>query len=166
MPRHCEQLVRATVAAADVTVLAPAGSTRMARTSLNGVWKLSASLRGRHSTLLPKHIRFTESPSSPPAASATVAELGSVSVPYAEHCGGTYEIRPASSIDEPPSVGFIVECASTDRGPASRLSFDGLYDGERIAGTVHDREEAVADFLCTRLFTFWGTPKPRAGEAG
>lgn len=66
--------------------------------------------------------------------------------------------------------------------------FDGLYDGERIAGTVYDIPDRttnlvdeqtlnhllhgeanpmsieLGDFLCTRLFTFWGTPKPKAAE--
>ena len=36
--------------------------------------------------------------------------------------------------------------------------------GGSIAGTVTDEAvgEVVADFLCTRLFTFWGTPKVKA----
>ena len=67
------------------------------------------------------------------------------------------------------------------------LIFDGLYDGERIAGAVHaihkDGEGSrlssvalletphtaggeVGDFLCTRLFSFWGTPKPKAAQGG
>ena len=47
---------------------------------------------------------------------------------------------------------------------ADEWSFDGLFDGERIAGTISDADgAAVGDFLCTRLFSFWGTPKPKAG---
>ena len=68
------------------------------------------------------------------------------------------------------------------------LLFDGLYDGERIAGTVHELQgaalggglpthavllegepdgagrEKLGEFLCTRLFSFWGPPKPKAGQ--
>ena len=62
-------------------------------------------------------------------------------------------------------AAFDVSCDCVDDTPSSRWTFDGLFDGERIAGTVHgDDGDPVGDFLCTRLFTFWGTPKPRAGR--
>ena len=98
-------------------------------------------------------------------------EFGSLSIPYSEHCSGNYEVGTPEDDDAEPGVlraGFIVECTAKDGTEPSRYTFDGLYDGERIAGTVSDSaaDEVVADFLCTRLFTFWGTPKVKAvGEA-
>ena len=143
------------------------------RTSLSGVWKISASLRGKQSTVLPKRIRFEDTSENPPPPrqlpAMAVLECGSCSVPYAEHCGGQYELWTPSNAEDPDELraGFVIECAEKDDAPPSRLSFDGLYDGERIAGTVHDDKaggEVIADFLCTRLFSFWGTPSPRAGK--
>ena len=86
-----------------------------------------------------------------------VLDSGSCSVPYAEHCGGQYELWTPSNAEDSDELraGFVIECAAKADAPPSRLSFDGLYDGERIAGTVHDDKaggEVIADFLCTRLF--------------
>ena len=145
-------------------------------TTLSGVWKISATLRGRRSALLPKRIRFAEEETSPAPLHrllppAAVMEFGSLSIPYSEHCSGNYEVGTPEDDDAEPGVlraGFIVECTAKDGTEPSRYTFDGLYDGERIAGTVSDSaaDEVVADFLCTRLFTFWGTPKVKAvGEA-
>ena len=59
-------------------------------------------------------------------------------------------------------VAFIVKCAAqADRQP-SEISFQGLFDGERIAGSVTAADCVQGDFLCTRLFTFWGAPKVKA----
>ena len=144
----------------------------MRRTSLAGVWKVSASLRGRSAALLPKRIRFEENinSSNKPArllAAPTTVDSGGCSIPYTEHCGGHWEVGDAESADESGALpaGFVVACAEKEGAPASRLSFEGLYDGERIAGTVSDASgDEVADFLCTRLFTFWGTPKVAAAS--
>lgn len=135
-------------------------------TSLKGVWKLSATLRSR--TVVPKHIRFEEAAASaaPPQPrlleGMSLLEGGSCSIPYSEHCGGQWEVGTS---DDALRACFSVDCAAKGGVPASRLAFDGLFDGERIAGTVRDVQgDVVADFLCTRLFTFWGTPKVKAGE--
>ena len=140
-------------------------------TALSGVWKISASLRGRHGALLPKRVRFAEEEANALPAerlhSSALLEWGSCSIPYADHCGGRYEVgTPDDGTAEHGELhaGFMVECTAKDNKEATRLTFEGLYDGERIAGTVTDEAvgEVVADFLCTRLFTFWGTPKVKA----
>lgn len=152
--------------------------------------------------VIPRRIRFVESSmvgdsSVASDTRASILESGNVLIPYADHCHGTWEVatvkpvEPSSAVDEHGddelaraakdadgshgtalAARFVIRGLSRDGGDASRLLFDGLYDGERIAGTVwrddsHDQAcggAQVADFLCTRLFTFWGTPKPAAAR--
>lgn len=111
-----------------------------------------------------------------PARSEEILESGSVQVPYSDHCGGAWEVRPdqtgpdqtasdqTASITQAMRAAFSVECAARGDGEPSCLRFNGLYDGERIAGTVCDgaADREVGEFLCTRLYTFWGPPKLRA----
>ena len=144
----------------------------MNRSALSGVWKISASLRGRHGALLPKRIRFAEEPCALTAnllPRAAVVESGSCSIPYADHCSGQYEVgtlEDGTAGNGELRADFKVECTANNDQGGTRLTFEGLYDGERIAGTVTDEAagEVVADFLCTRLFTFWGAPKVKAAE--
>ena len=131
--------------------------------TLAGVWKLSTSTslrsaarRAAADASLPKRIRFVVE------TERANFEAGRCEVPFREQCGGRYELhdegdrRAAFSVACPPRAGVAAG--------ADEWSFDGLFDGERIAGTISDADgAAVGDFLCTRLFSFWGTPKPKAG---
>ena len=60
--------------------------------------------------------------------------------------------------------------APEERRPRSTCTVHGLFDGERIAGSVmasdaaNEPGEEVGEFLCTRLFSFWGTPQPKAAQ--
>lgn len=112
-----------------------------------------------------------------------ILETGSVAIPYTNHCDGSWVVAEQMSAAGDGAellvtftIDRLVESAAANPadglGPAalaSRLRFEGLYDGERIAGTVlqlhpdpFGARVEVADFLCTRLFTFWGTPKVAA----
>ena len=133
-----------------------------------------------------------------------VIETGSVAIPYTNHCDGRWAVAEQMSaagdsaellvtftidrfVDDSAAKAVAVATDADDgrglSGPLaaleSRLRFEGLYDGERIAGTVlqlhpdplvvggdgpasSGARVEVADFLCTRLFTFWGTPKVAA----
>lgn len=143
-----------------------------AQASLKGVWKLSATLRqgsaARAAAAIPKRIRFDEERPLPQHAAllaprVSVLDAGSCSIPFMEHCGGGWEL--AAATDEEDTSGALRACFVVDDS-ASRLTFEGLFDGERIAGTVLSADEPIGDFLCTRLFTFWGAPKVRAGASG
>ena len=136
--------------------------------SLSGVWKVSVAVtRGADvSTLhLPRRIRFVED---------------RVEVPYQPCCHGAWDLAPG---DETTSgaerASLSLKCAGREleRGrwmAPSTLLFEGLYDGERIAGTITaitidsdgepSEKREVGNFLCTRLFTFWGPPSPKAGR--
>ena len=132
--------------------------------TLVGIWKISAHLRRGTAATLPRHVKFEIGS----AISAPAIESGTVEIPYAAHCGGHWEVHAGSEetddIEASTSrASFVVECAARQDVGASGYRFDGLYDGERIAGTVSDRSgDEVADFLCTRLYTFWGAPKVAA----
>ena len=140
----------------------------MATSALQGIWKISATLRSGVTTALPRRIRFTEGSSSPAAA----LQSGTVQVPYADHCSGHWEVLVADDADAAGSgamqASFSVRCAAgSGAAEAEHLNFMGLFDGERIAGKVHTGNHEIGDFLCTRLFTFWGSPNPKAtGEGG
>jgi hypothetical protein len=141
----------------------------MATRRLAGVWKISSHVRGEASTVLPRRIRFDGAD-----------EQGCCSIPYADHCQGTWEVRTQSSsaaAKEASEAGahgnggvplfarWKLHCAAHRGMDESCHVYEGLFDGERIAGTVSNAAgEPVADFLCTRLFTFWGTPSPRASR--
>ena len=152
---------------------------------MQGVWKLSFVLRRGSGVAqaLPRRIRFSE----PSDAGLT----GRVEVPYRAECSGAWTLK-GGPVDAPgtQSSRFIISCSE-----GTALLFDGLYDGERIAGTVVSRRvaaaealssasaisellhgelardagsagsEDLAEFLCTRLFTFWGPPSVAAGTA-
>ena len=138
-----------------------------AMSTLKGIWKVSSSLRRGVTASVPRRLKFEVQD-----AVGSSVEAGVVQVPFAEHCGGRWEVReasPGSDADDTSGAmhaQFVVECAAHSDVAASTLRFDGLYDGERIAGTVVDSGGAeVADFLCTRLYTFWGAPKVKAAAA-
>ena len=135
--------------------------------TLVGVWKLSFSAARHPAVAVPKRIRFDASSRS--AASTllpdwgTAVEKGCLSIPFTEGCEGAWQVAAASEdSDGAHRVAFIVKCAAqADRQP-SEISFQGLFDGERIAGSVTAADCVQGDFLCTRLFTFWGAPKVKA----
>ena len=91
------------------------------RTSLSGVWKISASLRGKQSTVLPKRIRFEDTSENPPPPrqlpAMAVLDSGSCSVPYAEHCGGQYELWTPSNAEDSDELraGFQRSSSATLR---------------------------------------------------
>ena len=140
--------------------------------TLKGIWKISSSLRSGAVATLPRHIRFQPANVrfQPANAHNSALEAGTVAIPFADHCGGLWEVHAVAK----PSKGagasamrvhFTVESASRAEASGSRLHFDGLYDGERIAGIVSADKAEVADFLCTRLYTFWGPPSPKAANS-
>ena len=142
--------------------------------SLRGVWKISTALRSGSVASVPRRIRFDESPPSlalqiPMPPGAAPLDTGAVAIPYSEQCKGSWAVAAArQSVDEETSgalhAGFVVECTAREGEKASRLAFQGLFDGERLAGTVTDDATGheLGEFLCTRLFTFWGAPKVKA----
>ena len=126
---------------------------------LTGVWKLSVALSRRGAAgaaprlPLPRRLRLLED--------------GPVEVPYEEGTTGRWTLR-----EEAPPDGARLVRVSIERAQAPSLHLLGLYDGERIAGSItashadaaaadESGHEEVGEFLCTRLFSFWGTPKPR-----
>ena len=148
--------------------------------SLVGIWKLSATLRRGATVALPKRLRFDEtSPTSTSTqssvelllpADALLLHQGKCSLPYMEHCHGFWQVASADDDAQTSGAlraGFVIQCAAHGDVKASHLIFRGLFDGERIAGNVSSRDAdgsgEIGDFLCTRLFTFWGTPKVQAG---
>ena len=148
---------------------------------LKGIWKISSSMRHGVRVTLPRHVKF-ESSGSTGELRADATPAGALHIPYSDHCSGTWQVgkhaKPSASCNSIKDdhghrddhngalhARFVVECAVSGNEDASRLEFLGLYDGERIAGVVTDGHGVeVADFLCTRLFTFWGPPSPRAGK--
>ena len=121
---------------------------------LTGVWKLSVALRAASPSaakLLPRRLRLLQD--------------AMVEVPYEEGSKGRWELQSG-----PPDVPNTQTVRLTvERTDASELHLTGLYDGERIAGTITARqppadETVVGEFLCTRLFSFWGTPRPEAAR--
>ena len=142
---------------------------------MEGVWKVSFAARRSASKLVPRHLRFRSLDST---------RLGLVEVPHVTGHGGRWALTagPADAAGA-QSARFIVEC------DGAALLFDGLFDGERVAGSVWQRhladvaaeseplpepwlltgdmkgaepEDKIGEFLCTRLFTFWGPPSPSA----
>ena len=148
---------------------------------MEGIWKVSFALRrleGRVelptiAKIVPTRLRF----SGPPGRGGP----GLIKVPMLAGSTGSWQLAPGpADASGAQSARFVVECSGM------LLLFDGLYDGERIAGTVHDETEplcavshaslllrerepssgVLGDFICIRLFSLWGTPKPKAGHAG
>ena len=125
---------------------------------LTGIWKLSVTQALRHGApsaaakLVPRRVRLLQD--------------AGVEVPYEDGSTGRWELQDAL-----PGEANQTASLSIERADASSLDLRGLYDGERIAGTIKVRhppanaEELVGEFLCTRLFTFWGTPQPAAAAA-
>ena len=142
--------------------------------SLSGVWKVSVAPRlpphggapaiARHH--VPKRLRFT-------------AEEQGIEVPYQPCCGGRWAVAEgdaSTSGAERASLTITCRGSESDGGDAQvprTLRFEGLFDGERIAGTVTDPDAEggasepleLGSFLCTRLFTFWGPPSPNTGRS-
>ena len=124
---------------------------------LRGVWKLNTSgiPVSRLRSQLPRRLRFLEGER--------------LEVPYAATHAGTWSLGEADSSGA-QQTSFEVEYdagGGVGELTRTRLLFDGLYDGERIAGSVSSAPEAgkrelLGQFLCTRLFSFWGEPKPAA----
>ena len=120
---------------------------------LTGVWKLSVALRATSPSaakLLPRRLRLLQD--------------AMVEVPYEEGSTGRWELQSGPSDTMCQTVRLSVK-----RTDASELRLNGLYDGERIAGTISSRhppadEAAIGEFLCTRLYSFWGTPRPEAAR--
>lgn len=120
---------------------------------LTGVWKLSVALRATSSSaakLLPLRLRLLQD--------------AMVEVPYEAGSKGRWELQSG-----PPDTMCQTVRLSVERIDAPELHLNGLYDGERIAGTITSRhppadEQVVGEFLCTRLFSFWGTPRPEAAQ--
>ena len=121
---------------------------------LTGIWKLSVALRrGAPTTvkLLPRRLRLLQD--------------AMVEVPYEEGSTGRWVLQ-----DGGPGAVCQTARVSVERTDASVLDLEGMYDGERIAGTLKARhppaneEEVLGEFLCTRLFSFWGTPQPAAAK--
>ena len=117
------------------------------------------------------------------AATSAAGGSGTVGIPYREQCSGRWRLWPDPVADAEGArrATFCVDC-----GEADGLLFDGLYDGERIAGSVHQvpanvvaaaatgdqvldgnmQQQHLGEFICTRLFTFWGEPKVAAAKEG
>ena len=120
---------------------------------LTGVWKLSVALRATSPSapkLLPRRLRLLQD--------------AMVEVPYEEGSTGRWELQSGPADTMCQTVRLSVK-----RTDASELRLHGLYDGERIAGTISSRhppadEAAIGEFLCTRLYSFWGTPRPEAAR--
>jgi hypothetical protein len=120
---------------------------------LTGVWKLSVALRATSPSaakLLPRRLRLLQD--------------AMVEVPYEEGSTGRWELQSGPADTMCQTVRLSVK-----RTDASELRLNGLYDGERIAGTITSRhppadEAAIGEFLCTRLYSFWGTPRPEAAR--
>jgi hypothetical protein len=141
--------------------------------SLSGVWKVSVTPRrpvdggppelSKYS--VPKRLRF-------------VGEGQRIEVPYQPCCDGSWSVAAGdASTSGAERASLSISCTGSESdgggGTASySLLLDGLFDGERIAGTVTAADGAgtasepreVGSFLCTRLFTFWGPPSPKAGD--
>mmetsp|Transcript_32535 Transcript_32535/g.106449 ORF Transcript_32535/g.106449 Transcript_32535/m.106449 type:complete len:163 (+) Transcript_32535:3-491(+) len=130
--------------------------------SLAGVWKVNLTPRvpGAREGM-PKRLRLLEGDSD---------EAGGIEVPYMDCTAGGWAV---TETDDPAAVdgNRRVVIDVTLATPPHSFRFDGLFDGERIAGSVSASEAqggesgeatVLGDFLCTRLFTFWGSPKPRA----
>ena len=110
----------------------------------------------------------------PTSATSTLSRPGLASSTTVVSCrprpaGGwaVTETEDPAAVDGNRRVVIDVTLAT----PPHSFRFDGLFDGERIAGSVSASEAqggesgeatVLGDFLCTRLFTFWGSPKPRA----
>ena len=149
---------------------------------MQGVWKLSfAARRGGSAAaqqLVPKRIRF--------GALAADSSVGLIEVPYQQRLSGRWQL-----IAGPPEASGAQSARFVLTSDDVLLLFDGLYDGERVAGTVYDgrsgagevfttdplfhpeapwrsaadaAEHELGEFLCTRLFTFWGPPSPAASS--
>ena len=137
---------------------------------MEGIWKVSSSLRIASAQIqVPRRLRFS---------SRTQGALRHrVEVPYRPECGGWWQLHTVPA-ETAQAVRIALACSEE-----GSLLLDGLYDGERIAGTLHVwqhgvvqagdvpwadavSEVPVGDFLGTRLFTFWGPPSPiaAAGE--
>ena len=139
----------------------------MAGSSLAGVWKISSTVAR---SALPRHVRFGEPTRSAAAHGLllhrrTILDAGTLSLPYGgSDCHGRWEVAEGDASDSGAMrASFVVEYSGhRDDAACTSWRFDGLFDGERIAGTVKDAAaQEVGDFLCTRLFSFWGTPQPR-----
>ena len=138
------------------------------RGGLAGVWKLSATARG-----IPRRVRFFDD--------------ASVAVPYSPSSSGAWHVSDTGASADGAGAGcarevdFSIEwdegAAGVETSARARLSFSGLFDGERIAGSVHrvglpedgsggaaPASAKLGEFLATRLFSLWGTPEPRATE--
>lgn len=150
---------------------------------MQGIWKLSFSasrgaslergafLSAMARRAVPSRLRLLDPPASEP--------MGRLEVPMATLSGKWCVLDNQPGDCGAQTVRLAVE------GGERLLLLSGLFDGERIAGTVfqlgsekHPMREVsydtmivqevkgehvvLGEFLCTRLFTFWGAPKPRA----
>ena len=123
---------------------------------LRGVWKLSVTSRqgAAAARLLPRRLRLLED--------------AGVEVPYDDGATGSWQLHEGPS-DAMGARAALLRIEGA-RGAPSTLHLHGLFDGERIAGSIMASDaasepgEEVGQFLCTRLFSFWGTPQPKAAQ--
>lgn len=123
---------------------------------LRGVWKLSVTSRqgAAAARLLPRRLRLLED--------------AGVEVPYDDGATGSWQLQEGP----PDAMGARAALLRIEgaRGAPPTLHLHGLYDGERIAGSImvsdaaNEPGEEMGEFLCTRLFSFWGTPQPKAAQ--
>lgn len=133
----------------------------VANASLHGLWKVSSTppnAAARELTAacpLPRRLRFHE---QEPGVS------GLIEAPYTQ-CVGRWALREGKAAGT-QEAAIDVNCGEVE------YEMRGLYDGERIAGSVSvgasgeglEERLHVGDFLCTRLYSFWGEPKVAAGR--
>lgn len=125
---------------------------------LRGIWKLSVSVTSRQGAaaakLLPRRLRLLED--------------AGVEVPYDDGASGSWRLQDGPS-DAMGAQAALLRIEGA-RGAPPALHLHGLFDGERIAGSITASDtangpgEEVGEFLCTRLFSFWGTPQPKAAQ--
>lgn len=123
---------------------------------MKGLWKLRHTLRGGVKLQPPRRLRFIGD---------EMATSGRLELPFLEErCSGEWRIGEAgSAADGLQQVWFRIECRREAGAAGSSLAYEGVSDGERVAGTVCcGEDEVIGDFLCTRLFQGWGEPKPAA----
>ena len=117
---------------------------------------------------LPRHVRFVSPAGAGDAPPTRAGGDGGVEIPYDDGAHGSWLLEDEA---EPDALGARTVTFDVARAGDPTLRFSGLYDGERIAGPLvldagAGAGTVVGEFLCTRLFSFWGTPNVAAGRPG
>lgn len=132
-----------------------------ASSSLHGLWKVSTTPPSTAAQALssvcplPRRLRFHEQ---------EPGVHGLIEAPYTE-CVGRWALRAGKTAGA-QEAAIDISCGEVE------YWLRGLYDGERIAGSVTvgasgeglEERQHMGDFLCTRLYSFWGEPKVAAGS--